>query len=54
MFDMLNMCVNEARIVTCIVNYTRTDGGGGGANIILLGTFGHHPLISEYANVFIN
>jgi hypothetical protein len=25
MFDMLNMCVNEARIVTCIVNHTRTD-----------------------------
>ena len=25
MFDMLNMCVNEARIVTCIVNHTKTD-----------------------------
>ena len=25
MFDMLDMCVNEARIVTCIVNHTRTD-----------------------------
>ena len=25
MFDMLNMCVNEARIATCIFNYTRTD-----------------------------
>ena len=37
---MLNMCVNEARIVTCIVNYTRTDGGGGGANIIYLELLG--------------
>ena len=25
MFDILNMCVNEARIVTCIVNHTKID-----------------------------